>query len=162
MKGIVQNIIGQQIKKVLYSEVNHHNGNFYFDGFDTFDHAINIQMKNGYWWNLGWKNDEYFEFGDGLFEKNEHIVSTEIKSWEATTRWNKVLSFAITDFKVFYIDKANFIPSQIKIKFENGDKVNILISEELNHDQSTPFTIDYAFSGEIYVFHDENLLHRFK
>ncbi|KAB1159995.1 hypothetical protein F7018_06690 [Tenacibaculum aiptasiae] len=158
MKEIKENIVGQKIVKVVYSEVNDHEGSFYFDGFDTFDHAINIQMENGYCWNLGWKNDEYFEFDEGFFKKNKYIKEEEIITWEATNRWIKVLNSKVSDFNAIYIDEAGLIIKRIIIDFENKEKVNILISSALNQTKTIPSPLDYEFGGEIYVIHEESLL----
>ncbi len=151
-------IIGHSIERVIYSEVNHHEGKFDFEGFDTFDHAINVQMINGFCWNLGWKDEEYFELGEGHFERNQHLNANEVKSWDATARWNEYLDSKVSNFKVTYIDEAEFIPCKVKIGFENGRQLTVLIAEELNSDGSIPCPLDYEFGGEIYVFHDENLL----
>jgi len=159
MNTIVDKIIGQKIKKVIYSEVNDHNGKFYYEGFDTFDHGINVQMQNGYWWNFCWKDDEVFELGEGLYEHNKFIDTFDVKSWDATDRWNEVVDYAITDFKVSYIDDEHFIPSQVELIFENGRKITLLIAEELNLDGTLPRHLGYDFGGELYVFHNEGLLH---
>lgn len=150
-------IIGQSIKTVLYSEVNNHNGPFYYNGFDTFDHAINIQMKNGFWWHLAWKNDEFFEFGPGYFEKNTHLNISEIKQWEATERWKNILGYSVTNFDIVYLDKTGHIPSRIKITFQKNKSISILIAPELNLDKSLP-ELSYNFSGHLYVFHNNSLL----
>ncbi|GAB5553467.1 MAG: hypothetical protein Sapg2KO_30580 [Saprospiraceae bacterium] len=82
MENINHKILGQKIKKVIYGEVNHPGGSFYFDGFDSFDHSIQIQMENNFWWNLGWRDEEYFEFGLGQFNQNQFLKPNEIKHWE--------------------------------------------------------------------------------
>ena len=162
MEEIFKKVLGQKIKKIIYSEVNHHEGKFYFNGFDTFDHAINVQMKSGYWWNLGWKDQDYFEIGKGYFKQNIHLNHNEIIFWEATDRWSEVINSTITDFKITYIDDAKFIPSKIKINFENEKKITILITEELKTDRLIPYPFDYEFGGEIYVIHNEKLLNESK
>jgi hypothetical protein len=155
---IENNILDRKITKVIYSEINHHNGKFYFNGFDTFDHSINIQMENEYWWNLSWKDDEYFEFGEGYFDGNKHIEQSEIKSWESTERWKKVLNSKVSEFKTEYIDDAELIINKIILEFENGEIVNILIAPELNENGMISHPLEYDFGGEIYVFYDEKLL----
>ena len=100
---------------VTISEPYSKDGKFYFNGFDTFDHSINIQMENEYWWNLSWKDDEYFEFGEGYFDSNKHIEQSEIKSWESTERWKKVLNSKVSKFKTEYIDDAKLIINKITL-----------------------------------------------
>lgn len=155
---VSKKIVGQKIQKIIYSEVNNHKGEFYFDGFDTFDFAINIQMQNDFWWHLAWKDDDFFEFGKGLYQKNSHLSLDIIKSWEANNRWIDVLNSSIINFKISHIDKAKLIPSLIEISFENGKKIKILIAEELNADNSIPFGLKYDFSGRIYVIHNLDIL----
>lgn len=158
MNEIEKHIVGQRIEKVIYSEVNHQSGKFYFDGFDVFDHGLNVKMENGYWWNLCWKGEEYFEFGEGRHDHSNQFSTNEIKLFDATKRWNKVLNQVVEDFKIKFIDEAKFIPAQVEIKFESGKQIAILIAEELNLDESIPHPFEYEFGGEIYVFHDEGLL----
>ena len=157
---IIDNILNKKITKVIYSEVNHHDGKFYFKGFDTFDFSINIQMENEYWWNLSWKNDDYFEFGEGFFNRNKHIEQSEIKSWEATERWKKVIDSKVTEFKIEYIDDAKLIIDRIIIEFEKGDIINILIAPEFNESERISYPLEYDFGGEIYVFHKKELLNK--
>ncbi|MEK6482597.1 hypothetical protein WJR50_34035 [Catalinimonas sp. 4WD22] len=162
MEEIKIKVIGHKIQKVVYSEVNDHDGKFYYDGFDILDHGINVQMENGYWWNLCWKDEEYFEFGEGRYDHNQYLNSDEIKSWEATERWNEVLSFIVTDFSINFIDEAEFIPAQVSIVFDNGRRITIMIAEALNLDESIPTPLEYEFGGKIYVFHNEDLLKEIK
>lgn len=162
MKNIKTDIIGKKIKSVFYSEINHTNGQFYFEGFDTFDHNLNVEMENGVWWNLSWKNEEYFEFGIDKYDYNDYLNNDKIKSWDATERWEAVLDSAIINFRIAFIDEAGSIPSTIEIEFQNKKKIKICIAEELNLDKSIPFPFEYNFGGEIYVFHDERLLNQVK
>ena len=162
MDNIGKKIIGRKIKEVIYSEVNHQNGKFYFNGFDVFDHGLNVQMDNGYWWNLCWREEEYFEFGEGKHDHTKQFAINEIKLFDATARWKNVLNQAVDDFQVSFIDDAEFIPARIEIKFENGQQITILIAEELNLDESIPYPLEYKFAGEIYVFHDRTLLKEIK
>ena len=151
------NCIGNKIAEILYSELNHHDGIFYYEGFDTFDYSINIKMQNGYWWNLSWKDNQYFEIGGGKHMNNKFLKREEIKSWDATKRWESVIGKELIDLNFKFIDEAQFIPSEIEMVFEGGDQKNILIGEELNIDGSIPLPLDYKFNGNIYVFHDKNL-----
>ena len=158
MNSFEKKIIGHKVSKVIYSEVNDHNSEFYFDGFDSFDHSINIQMENGFWWNLGWKSQEYFELGQGHFTGNKHIPKNEIKSWDATGRWNKILNSKVSDVKLYYIDEANHIIHKIKIKFENKEVLNIIIAQDLENNGRISYPLEYDFGGVIYVFHKQELI----
>ena len=155
---IENNILSRKITKVIYSEVNHHDGKFYFNGFDTFDYSINIQMDNQYWWNLSWKDDEYFEFGEGFYERNKHIDLSQIKSWESTERWRKVLNSKVSELKFEYVDDAELIIKRITLDFENGEIITILIAHELNDNGIISHPLEYDFAGEIYVFYKEKLM----
>ena len=70
----------------------------------------------------------------------------------------EVLHQVVDDFRIKFIDDAEFIPAQVDIKFDNGKQIAILIAEELNLDESIPNPLEYEFGGEIYLFHDEELL----
>jgi hypothetical protein len=158
MKNNFENIIGEKIRKVVYSELNHPKGKFYFDGFDTFDTSINIQMQDDIWWHLSWKDDEFFEFGKGKYLKNQNYQDSEIKSWDATDRWKSILNKKIIDFKVQYFDDARIFIEKITINFEDKISKNILILEELSLEESIPKPTKFDLCGEIYVFHSEKLL----
>jgi len=158
MDSFEKKIVGYSVNKIIYSEVNDHNAEFYFDGFDSFDHSINIQMENGFWWNLGWKNQEYFELGEGLFTGNDHIPKNEIKSWEATERWNRILSSKISDLKLYYIDESNLILNKIEIQFENKEVINIIIAQDIENNGVINYPLEYDFGGVIYVFHKKELI----
>lgn len=158
MSILQNNIIGKKIKTVIYSEINHPNGRFYFQGFDTFDHNMNVEMEDGTWWNLSWQNDAYFELGIGLFERNNTLMDEKINAWDATNRWKNVLDSPISKFRVAYIDEAGHIPSKIEIEFQHKKIITIFIAEELNRSGSISYPIQYSFNGEIYVIHDECLL----
>tara|TARA_R110001606_G_C15055277_1_gene614074 strand:- start:82 stop:558 length:477 start_codon:yes stop_codon:yes gene_type:complete len=158
MKKDFENIIGEKIQKVIYTELNHPKGKFYFDDFDTFDTSINIQMQNNIWWHLSWKDDEFFEFGKGKYLKNKNYQDSEIKSWDATERWKSILNEKIIDFKVQYFDGSRIFIEKITINFENKISKNILILEELNLEESIPKSTKFDICGEIYVFHSDKLL----
>ncbi|MFK8060996.1 MAG: hypothetical protein AB8B78_13005 [Polaribacter sp.] len=158
MKEIVENIIGQKITKVIYTELNHPKGKFYFEDFDIFDTSINIQMQNGFWWHLSWKEDEFFELGIDKYLKNKWYKDSEIYTWDATERWKSILNEKIIDFKILYFDDAKLFVEKIILNFENNKSKGILILEELNLDESIPKPINFDLCGEIYVFHNEKLL----
>jgi hypothetical protein len=158
--SLEDNIIDKKIKSVFYSEVNHPNGQFYFEGFDTFDHNLNVEMEDGTWWNLSWKNEEYFEVGTGKYEHSDYLANEKIKSWDAKERWKTVLDSIITNFRIAFIDKAGHIPSTIEIEFQSEKKIKICIAEELNLDGSIPTPLEYDFGGEIYVFNDQKFVER--
>lgn len=162
MKKLKSKIVGHKIKKVIYSEINNPKRAFYFDGFDTFDYAVNIQMKTGYWWNLSWKDQEYFEFGEGEYYHNQYLNPNKIKSWDSTQRWKNVLNKTVTNFSIKFIDDAQLIPAEIEIEFNNEKKVIILIAEELNKNGSIPLPLRYEFNGNIYVFHNQGILDKIK
>lgn len=154
---IKENCIGDKIAEIVYGELNHHDGIFYHKGFDTFDYSINIKMQSGYWWNLSWKDNQYFEIGEGKYMNNKFLKLEEIKLWDATERWKSVIGKELIDLNFKFIDEAQFITSEVQIIFEQGEQKNILVGEELNIDGSIPSPLDYKFNGNIYVFHDRSL-----
>lgn len=158
MEEVIENIIGQKITKVIYTELNHQNDNFHFDGFDTFDTSINVKMQSGFWWHLSWKDDEFFEFGKEEYLKNQNYNDSEIKSRNSTERWNSVLNKKVIDFKIKYFDEEKLFLERIDLFFENQERKSILILEELNSDKLIPKPLQFDLGGEIYVFHDLKLI----
>ncbi|MGH1338669.1 MAG: hypothetical protein ACRBFS_21325 [Aureispira sp.] len=77
-------------------------------------------MENGFWWNIGWKEQEYFEIGEGYFQPNQHLDENQVKSWNSTARWKESLTSKLTHFQVTYVDETEFIPWKIKIELESG------------------------------------------
>ncbi|WP_408030203.1 hypothetical protein [Tenacibaculum xiamenense] len=114
-------------------------------------------MKNNFWWHLAWKDEEYFEFGEGHYPTNKHIASDKIKTCDATERWIHVLNLPIVDFKIMYIDSTGYIPSRIRIQFKNDKSITLLIAEELSLGETTPSNLDYKMSGILYVIYDDLL-----
>ncbi|SED17475.1 hypothetical protein SAMN04489761_4514 [Tenacibaculum sp. MAR_2009_124] len=115
-------------------------------------------MENDIWWHLAWKDEEYFEFGEGHYPTNKHIVLDKIKTWDATERWIHVSNQPIIDFKIMYIDSTGYIPSRVKLTFSNKKSTSILIAEELDLGKKTITNIEFKMSGVIFVIHNEKIL----
>jgi hypothetical protein len=160
MNDLAPSIIGFKIHQILYSEVNHHQGTFYYSGFHTFDHGINIQMESGYWWHWNWNEDEYFELAEGKYLKNNYIDEKQVKIWDATEEWTNYLGLTITDVQIEYIDDEQLIPSACILHFENQETISIMIGLELNTDGTFPVPFEIDFTGELYVIFDKTLQER--
>ena len=106
---------------------------------------------------LNWKNEEYFELGEGRFFKNEYLSDDEVKIWNCTREWEDYLNIEIIEFKVNYIDVAQLILSSFELKFKNNKIVTIIIGKELNLGGTIPIPLEFDFSGEIYVFFNQEL-----
>ena len=114
MNSLIEKIKGRKLKQIFYSEVNNHDRKICFDEFHVFDHGVNFQMDNGFNWHLNWKNEEYFELGEGRFFKNEYLSDDEVKIWNCTREWEDYLNIEIIEFKVNYIDVAQLILSSFE------------------------------------------------
>ncbi len=161
LSKIKENCIGQRIKKVAYSEVNNPESDFYFRGFHAFDYGILITMENGYQWHISWKNDHFFGIEEGMYSYNQAFENT-IKNWDATQEWESFLDQEIIDIKIQSEDPKRQIFSEGTISFVNGERITILIGEELNIDNTIPKPLKYQKNGEIYVFFDQHLLSKNK
>jgi hypothetical protein len=155
MEAIKNSIIGKKIEKVEYSEVNNHDGPFYFENFDVIDFGINFTMDNGYKWHLNWKDSDNFGLDECAYYFPKHLDRAYLLLWDATARWDQFTKLKIVDFKSDYLDLELTIPQSIEIQFENGKTVTIRIAEEQNLDYSIPDPLAFSDSNDIYVFFSE-------
>jgi len=158
MKRILSDISGKKIKAVYYSEVNCHDRKIFHDGFDSFDFGINLEMTDNSLWNLSWSDNEYFEVQKGKKTHNTYLPNKDVKTVDATERWRNIINLSIDKIDFSFIDEHELIPSGIKILFEDNKEINILIGEALNKNETIPTPLEFDLGGEIYVFHDQNLL----
>lgn len=153
---MIDNIIGQEIVRVIYGEVNFPNGQFYFDRFDVLDYAVNIQMKNGFWWSLSWCDEEYFELKGDTSKFSEYLKKENVKLWDATKRWAPYMKDVVENCQIIYINKT--VPVGCVLTFESGRDVIVRVGEELNNDGSIPCPLRYDLWGEVYVIYDKKVL----
>ena len=157
MNTLKENIINQKLEKVIYTELNYPKRQIFHSGFDTFDFGINLIMKNGFCWNLTWKDNEYFELGTTFETKNKHIRKEEIVNFDASQTWKSYFNHVIKDVKFYFIDQDCIFLNRVCILLDNDQKINIVIGEELNLDNSIPCPLNYRIGGHLYVFHNEEL-----
>jgi len=154
-EDIKQQIIGQQIKKVTYFELNESEQAFYFDRFDNFDLGIDIEFTNGFHIHIAWKDNDNHEIGTGKYIPLERLKP--YKEVDATKRWSSCLNSIIQNFEVIYVNEEWKIPAQCTFSFDKSENISILLGGELNQDNSLPLPLRYEEISEIYVFHDRNL-----
>lgn len=148
---IAESVIGHQIEQVVYGEMNDPQGPFYYEGFHVVDLGINIQMSNGYWWHMYWKDDEIFELGEGLYQHNSFISPHEVLIWDATAAWQPYLPFEVASFRVQYIDDEETIPMRVSLTSRQGRVISLVIGEELNPNGTIPTPLSYYYGGELYI-----------
>ncbi|MEO1450754.1 MAG: hypothetical protein AAFV07_14590 [Bacteroidota bacterium] len=157
MKTLRDQIQGQHIKQVIYSEVNDHQGPLFHQGFDCFDYGINICMKNDFWWHIAFKSHEYFELGEGRFYHNDYLDSGDLIMVDATSRWQSWIPHVVKDLQVDWTNKELNIPGSCEIQFYGIGPVTLRIGPELEPDGSLPHPFPHEI-GEIYVFFEQEIV----
>ena len=152
---ILHPFIGQKIVQVTYFELNDPEQAFFFDGFDNFDLAIEIEFSNGFYWHIAWKENDRPEVGIGKYIPAVDVVG--YKSLDATEKWSVYLGSPIEDFEIIYVNEEWKVPAQCTIQFANSESVSIIPGEELHLDGSLPLPLRYSDLGEMYVFHGKDL-----
>lgn len=152
---LLDQTVGQTIRRVTYFEINDPEGPVTFNEFDCFDLGIEIQLSNGFQWHVSWKNFGFIQMKIG--PSRLHYEYDAYAIIDATDRWEKYTSATIAGLEIVYLNEEWRLPSRCIISFSDGKTIQIVIGQELNLDGTLPALLEFVEPAEIYVFYGEIL-----
>ena len=153
-------LIGEEIQKVEYFEINYDGYEIDFSGsesFDSLDYGVNLYMASGQVFGFIW-GDEFFQYGVSILKAPLQSEVSECREVEVSNskNWNLLIGKKITNVRVDWgwvkesglFKKKIYYPQSIVLQFEGS---GLVVISALEVQDGTHF----GMSDNITVFFDK-------
>ena len=158
---LVESLIGEEIQKVEYFEINYEGYETDFFGsecFDSLDYGANLHMVSGQVFGFIW-GDEFFQYGVSILRAPLQSEVSECREIDVSksNNWKPLIGMAITNTQIDWgwvkesglFKKKIYYPQSIVFNLEGG---GLVIISALEVQDSTHF----GMADNITVFFDES------
>ena len=163
-ESICQELVGQEITKVTYYELDYGTESYWNDNprFHSLDFGLDLETKQGNCFGIKW-GKEFAHYGVSIKKESLKHSLGDVKSFSAseTIQWQKIINIKIVNVNVFWnwIQSGNeakrFYPQDLVLEFGNGQKV-LISTLEIRNDGSF-----WGAMNHITVFFDEETAKQF-